>query len=101
MGDLVKNLVALGLGALAISEEKVREITRELIKRGELKKGDAPKFTKEILKKTDRSRKEIEKGISQMIKKALANLPLVSRDELSKLERRIEKLEKKSGNSQQ
>ncbi|MCK4437303.1 phasin family protein [bacterium] len=97
MGDLVKKLAALGLGALVISEEKVRELTRELIKRGELKKGEAPKFIKEVLKKTSKSRKEIEKGISQAIKKALANLPLVSRDELKKLEKKVEKLEKKVG----
>ncbi len=96
MGDLVKKLTCLGLGALAISEEKMREITKELIKRGELKKADAPKLIKEILKKTARSRKEIEKGINQMIKKALAKSQLVSRDELSKLERRVEKLERKS-----
>lgn len=95
MGNLVKKLVALSLGALAISEEKVKEITRELIKRGELKKADAPKFIKDVLKKTGRSRKEIEKGVSQMVKKSLASLPLISRNELSKLERRIEKLEKK------
>lgn len=99
MFELLKKAVALSLGAIDLSESKIRELVDDLVKRGEIKKSEGAKLIDEILKKAGKSRTEIEKKVQKGIRGALQKVDLVQKKDLDaavkNLEKKIEQLKKK------
>ncbi len=98
MFELLRKAVALGLGAMDLSEKKIKEIVDDLVKRGEIKRSEGAKLIDEILKKADKSKAEIEKKIQEGIRTALHKVDLVQKKDLDSavrgLEKKIEQLKK-------
>ncbi len=99
MFELLRKAVVLGLGAIDLSEKKIKEVVNDLVKRGEIKKSEGSKLLDEILKKADKSRAEIEKKIQEGIRTALQKVDIVQKKDLDvkvkNLEKKIEQLKKK------
>ena len=93
--DLVKKMMELGLGLVGVTEKKIREVVAELIKRGEIKKEEAEKFIDNLVEKTEKDRKDLEKRLSRFIQKGIAKIPLATKSEVEELKKKIEALEKK------
>ena len=91
MSDLIKKTILVGLGALSLTREKAEEITKDLIKRGEVAKIEEAKFVKDLMKRAEKSRVEIEK----IIEKTLVKLNVPTRKEFDALKTKINKLSKK------
>jgi polyhydroxyalkanoate synthesis regulator phasin len=75
-----------------MTREKVEETVSELVKKGEMTKGEGKRFTDEVTKSIDKAKKEIDARIQTGTKKAAEALNLVTRDELKKLERKVTRL---------
>lgn len=95
LGELGKKMLELGLGVVGITEKKIREITAELIKKGELTKEEAEKFIDKLLKKTEKERKDLEERLTGVIKKVIEKTPLATKSELDELRKKIEEIEKR------
>jgi len=93
MQDYLKKAVALGLGALAVTEEKVRETVEELVKKGEVSRKEASKVAQDLLKKLETGKKEVEKQVEAIVKVSLRKLDIPTRTELKRMESRLKKLE--------
>ena len=93
--ELAKTAVELGLGLVAVTEKKVREVAAELIKKGEIKKEEAEKFIDNLVKKTEKDRKDLEKKLSRFIQKGIDKIPLATKSEVEELKKKIEAIEKK------
>ncbi len=91
MSDLIKKTILAGLGALSLTREKAEEITKDLIKRGEVSKIEEAKFIKDLMKRAEKSRVEIEK----IIEKTLIKLNVPTRKEFDVLRTKINKLSRK------
>lgn len=96
MSDLIKKTILLGLGALSFSREKAESITKDLIKRGELTKTEEAKFVRDLMKRAEKSRVEVEKKIEKAVEKTLAKLDIPTRKELNALKEKVNKLTKQS-----
>ncbi len=100
MTDLIKKMILAGLGALSLTREKAEEITRDLIKRGELAKTDEAKFVRDLMDLVEKNRAGMEEKIEKAVEKAMAKLDIPSRKEINALKEEISKLagkEKVSG----
>jgi polyhydroxyalkanoate synthesis regulator phasin len=75
-----------------MTREKVEETVSELVKKGEMSKGEGKRFTDEVTKSIDKAKKEIDTRIHTGTKKAAEALNLVTRDELKTLERKVTRL---------
>jgi len=93
--ETVKKLAALGLGLLDVTEEKAREIADELIKRGEARSDKPGQLVKEIMARGEEVRKTLQKHVEAAVERALKKSGLAKADEVTKLAKRVEELERK------
>ncbi len=95
MDDLLKKSLALGLGAILVTEEKVKEVIQEMVSKGDVKVEEGETLAQELFQRMSKGKDEIEKKITEVVSKVLGKLDVPVRDDLKKLEKRISALEKK------
>jgi len=94
MADIFEKTLLAGLGLFDLTKEKAERIVNELIKRGELSQSDKAKAVKEILKGSQERAKKLKQKIDQCLDKTLQRSKVITRDQLSELNKKIEKLSK-------
>ena len=93
--DLLKKSLALGLGAILVTEEKVKEVVQEMVSKGDVKVEEGETLARELFERMSKGKEEIEKKITEVVSKVLVKLDVPTRDDLKKLEKRITAVEKK------
>ena len=93
MSDLLKKSVAFGLGALLVTEQKVKEVVDELVRKGDVNVDEGEKLVRELFQRMTKGAGEVEKKLADVVTRVLGKLEVPSREELKKLEQRIAKLE--------
>jgi polyhydroxyalkanoate synthesis regulator phasin len=86
VADIIKKAMLAGLGA----QEKARELVDELVKAGELSKNEAATLVKEWTSKAEESTKDLDLKLKDTIAGALERLNIPTRDDLEKLEKKIQ-----------
>ena len=86
VADILKKAMLAGLGA----QEKAKEFVDELVKAGELSKSDGATLVKEWASKAEESTKYIDLKIKDAIGGAFEKLNIPTRDDLEKLEKKIQ-----------
>ncbi|MGP8322000.1 MAG: phasin family protein [Methanosarcinaceae archaeon] len=93
MIEIIRKLGLLGIGAWALTEEKVNEISKELVEKGEINKEEGKKFVRELIDEQKKQKNEIENKISEKVKETFGKAEMETKNEISRLERKIDKLE--------
>ena len=78
-----------------MTQEKARAFVDELVQRGDVTKDEGRKLFDEILDKAKEQEKTITEKINAEIRKAIDLLGVASKEDVSRLEKRIEELSKK------
>jgi len=86
--DVVRKALLAGLGA----QEKVKEFVDELVKKGEISKSQRAKILKAWTEKAGKGTEQFSKNISDLISKILENMNLPSKNDIKKLDKKIESL---------
>jgi polyhydroxyalkanoate synthesis regulator phasin len=86
--DVVRNALLAGLGV----QEKVNEFVSELVKKGELSESQGAKLVREWTEKADKSTEQVSKSLSDMIFKTMEKMTLPSKEDIEKLNRKIQVL---------
>jgi polyhydroxyalkanoate synthesis regulator phasin len=86
VADIIKKAMLAGLGA----QEKAREFVDELVKAGELSKSEGATLVKEWASKAEESTKDVDLKIKDAIGGAFEKLNIPTRDDLEKLEKKIQ-----------
>ena len=94
MIESLRKLGLLGIGAVAITEEKVREVVNELVEKGEMNKEEGKTLVHEILTEKTKQMQELEEKISGDVQNAIGKSKIASKDDVSRLEDKITELEK-------
>lgn len=97
MKDVIRKIGLLGVGVAALTEEKLREIVKDMEKRGELSKEEGKALVEEILEERKKQRAEVGERVSREVERAMTKTGLATKDDVEKLEKRLKKLEKKLG----
>ena len=80
---------------MSLTKEKAEEITKDLIKRGEVAKTEEAKFVKDLMERAEKNRVEVEKKIEKIVEKTLIKMNVPTRKELDVLKAKVDKLSKK------
>ncbi len=96
MTELVKKLYLAGVGALALTKEKIESLTDELIKRGEIAASEKSSFINELVNTVEKTRTETQNIIKKEVQKILSSLELPTRQELEELKQKVAELENKT-----
>lgn len=91
MIDLFKKTMYMGLGLAEMTREKMEEISKELMKKGELSEKEGRDFVDELSRKSQQARKSLEKRVDEMVAGALSRLNVATKTDLAALEKKLSK----------
>lgn len=92
MSELLRKIGLFGIGVLALSQEKIEELSTELVVKGELNREEGKKFVKEVLSEKDRQLKELGEKINLKVKEAVENSGVTTKKDIESLKREINDL---------
>lgn len=88
VAEIIKKAMLAGLGA----QEKAKEFVDELVKAGELSKGDASSLVKEWVSKAEDSRREFDSKVKDAIAASFERLNIPTKDDIEKIEKKLQNI---------
>lgn len=92
MFETIDKIFLAGLGAMSMTRERAEKIFDEYVSRGQAEKKSREGFVKEVMDTAERTKKDLEKLVSDQVDKAVSKLNLATKDDLRHLENKIDKL---------
>lgn len=93
MFDLIKKTLLAGAGLAAMTKEKIEEVIGELVEKGNLSEKEGKEVVEELIEKSKTAKKDLEKKIEKIVTESLKKINIPTRDELTEIKERIERLE--------
>ncbi len=93
MIEIIRKIGLIGIGAWALTEEKINEISKDLVEKGEINKEEGKKFVRELIDEQKKQKNELESKISEKVKETFGKAEMETKNEIRHLERKIDKLE--------
>jgi polyhydroxyalkanoate synthesis regulator phasin len=92
MVDLLKKAIFTGLGLAFMTKDKIEEFSKELVEKGRLSETEGKDFIDELQEKSEEARKKLEEQIQSALNSTLKKMNIATRDDISRLEKRLAKL---------
>jgi polyhydroxyalkanoate synthesis regulator phasin len=92
MFETIDRMFLAGLGAMSMSREKAEQIFDEYVARGKAVKEEREGFIKEMMDHAVKTRSEVEQVVSEQVKKGISNLRLATKEDIARLEAKIDLL---------
>jgi poly(hydroxyalkanoate) granule-associated protein len=92
MFENLDRLMMAGLGAISMTRERAEKIFDEYVSRGKAEKQGKEGFVKEVMDSADKTRKDIEKLVSEQVSKTVDKLNIATKDDIKRLEEKVDKL---------
>jgi polyhydroxyalkanoate synthesis regulator phasin len=96
MFETLDKMMLAGLGAISMTRERAEKIFDEYVSRGKIEKENRSGFVKAIMDAADKNREELEKLIAKQVRETVEHLNLPTRDDIQRLEQKIDNLSKES-----
>ncbi len=85
-------LLTAGLGALNMTRKKADDIFQDLLRRGAAERSHRPAFVKDMLDAAQKTRKDLECLVEKQVRQAMDKLDLASKQDLHRLEKKLDQL---------
>lgn len=95
MMDFIKKGLAFGLGLAVTSKEQAEKFVNELVKKGELSQEESKDMINQLIHRGEEEKKEIKRIMREQLKQMMDELNLATKDDINRLEQRIQNLEKR------
>ena len=95
ISEFFDKLFLIGLGAKKVSEEKIKELIDELVKKGEISKEESEGYFNKFCIKIKSERKEFEDRVSELIQDLLEKMDIPTKNDIETLKSRVAELESK------
>ena len=93
MIESLRKLGLLGIGAISITEEKIKQVVNELVEKGEMNKEEGKTLVHELLTEKKKQMQDFEEKISEDVQNAIGKSKIALKDDVSRLEDKITELE--------
>lgn len=100
MIDLMKKGFNFGLGLAFVSKDQVQKMVDELVKKGEVNKEESKTMIQQLMQRGEAEQNGLKQMISEQIQQRAADMNLPTQGDITRLEQRIEILEKRLMNLQ-
>ena len=94
MIESLRKLGLLGIGAISITEEKIKQVVNELVEKGEVNAEEGKTLVHELLAEKKKQMQDFDEKISKDVQNAIGKSKIASKDDVSRLEDKITELEK-------
>jgi polyhydroxyalkanoate synthesis regulator phasin len=95
MFDLIKKTILAGVGFAALTRDKVEQLAKEYIEKGEMTEKQGRELVDEFMKKSEQARKDIETKLEDTVQKVLKKMNLATKADVAGLEERLKTLEQR------
>ena len=92
MFETLDKMMLAGLGAISMTREKAEKIFDDYVSRGKVEKESRTGFIKDIMDTAEKNRKDLENLISKQVRETMEHLSLPTREDIERLEQKIDKL---------
>lgn len=92
MFETLDKLFLAGVGAMSMTKEKAEALFEEYVEKGKVQREQKSGFVKEVMDMAEKSRADLEKVISEQVEKALEQFPLATKDDLKRVEDKLDQL---------
>jgi polyhydroxyalkanoate synthesis regulator phasin len=92
MLETVQRLMEAGLGAVSITRERAEKIFDEMVRRGQMEKTGREQFVNDLVNAAGETRNDLEGLVADQVHKVLVRLNLPTREDLARLEAKIDQL---------
>jgi polyhydroxyalkanoate synthesis regulator phasin len=75
-----------------MTKEKAEQIFDDYVKKGQAQRENKNGFVKDLMGTAEKTRGEMEKLISEQVKKAIAALHLASKEDLDRIEKKLDQV---------
>jgi polyhydroxyalkanoate synthesis regulator phasin len=93
MRESVRKLGLIGAGLWAITEDKINDLVKELVDKGDISKEEGKKAIQDMLEERKKQKLDLEKKISEKIQESISKTDVFTKKDMNELESRIEMLE--------
>ncbi len=94
MLSLIRKAMLTGVGLAVMTKDRIEELGRDMIKKGEISEKEGKEFIDEMLKKSEEAGKHFEERVEEIVHKIMAKSNVAARKDLDELAGRVELLEK-------
>ena len=95
MFETLDKMMLAGLGAISMTRDRAEKIFDEYVSRGKIEKENKTGFVKAVMDAADKNRDELEKLIAKQVRETMEHLNLPTRDDIQRLEQKIDQLSSK------
>ncbi len=96
MFETLDKLMLAGLGALTMTRERAETLFDEYVSKGEAARDARSGFVKEVMDNAERTRTEFQRLVGGQGRQTITNLHLATKDDLLRIELKIDQLLAKS-----
>lgn len=93
ISEKFRKVALFGIGALALSQEKIVEFSQEMVKKGEMNREEGKKFLLDVLSEKERQLKEVDEKINKKLKEFMECSGFAMKRDIDDLSERMEKIE--------
>lgn len=93
MKKSIRKLGLIGAGLCAMTEEKIDELVKDLVDKGDINKEEGKKLVLDMLEESKKQKADLETKISDKIQETISKADFISRKDMQELEARIATLE--------
>ncbi len=92
MLDIIKKTMFTGLGLAYLTKEKIEELSKELIAKGDLTEQEGKEIFSDLSKKSKEAKEKLEEQIKSVVHDSLDKMNLASREDVQALENKVNEL---------
>jgi polyhydroxyalkanoate synthesis regulator phasin len=93
MRESVRKLGLVGAGLWAITEDKINDLVKELVDKGDISKEEGKKAIQDMFEERKKQKIDLEKKISEKIQESISITDIFTKKDMHELESRMETLE--------
>ncbi|RKY09788.1 MAG: hypothetical protein DRP56_02165 [Planctomycetota bacterium] len=92
MFETLDKVMLAGLGAMSMTKEKAEQIFDEYVEKGKAQKEHRAGFVQDLMDHAEKAKTDLEKVVSEQVEKALGKQPLATKDDIKRLEAKLDQL---------
>jgi polyhydroxyalkanoate synthesis regulator phasin len=92
MFETLDKVMLAGLGALTMTRERAEKLFDEYVSKGQAEREARTGFVKEVMDSADRTRAELQRLVSDQVRQTVNNLQLATKEDLQRIERKLDQL---------
>lgn len=95
MLDMLKKSIFAGIGAAAVTRDKIRAATKKFVEEGKITSEEAERLAEDLAKSGEREVEEINARLQSSFKKFSESVEVVRKKDFQELKARVDQLEEK------